>query len=102
MLLRDDAGLRASVPYALLRARVENFTELLPACAGPSLELQLRPDHVVAVAGVDADAGQHGRQRDVLQRFRLLDDVVARKIVAALLEDLLQYQALLLPRQLPG
>ena len=50
----------------LIRPRIENLTELLPARPRPSLELQLGPDHVVAFAGLDPYAGQCCRQRKVL------------------------------------
>src|SRR5262249_41967656 len=86
----------------LLRSSVENLTELLPTRPRPSLQLQLGPDHVIAGAGVDPDAGQCSRQYKVLQRFRLFDDVVAREIVAALLEDLFQQHALLIAGEIAG
>src|SRR5262249_54906271 len=61
----------ANCSYELLRAGVENLTELLPGGAGPPLKLQLRPDHVVAFTGVDLHSGQGCRQHKVLQRLRL-------------------------------
>lgn len=68
---------------------------MLPPRPRPALKLELGPDHVVGCAGVDPDSRQRCRQCEVLQGFRLLDDVVAREIVTALPEYLLQHHPLL-------
>src|SRR6476661_813743 len=85
---------------ASLRADVEHFAELLPIRAAPALQLQLRPDHVAGRAGIDRDARHRGRKHEILQVFGLLDDILAGKVIAALLEDLLEDQALLIAGQI--
>src|SRR2546429_2387271 len=79
---------------------VENVTEQFPAGAVPALETHLRPDHVVLRAGVHLDSRQGGGTLDVLQRLGLAQNICTRQILAALLQDLLEQNALLIAGQI--
>src|SRR6476620_12248722 len=99
-MLSSNAVSASRPTPASLGPHVEHFAELLPVAAVPALQLQLRPDHVAGRAGIDRDARHGGRKHEILQVLGLLDDVFTRQIIAALLEDLLEDQTLLITGQI--
>src|SRR4029450_13211834 len=90
-LRRDADGFCSHTSFGTC---VKNPAERLPGAAAPPLQLHLAPDHVAGRAGIHLDAGKCGGKHDMAQRLRLLDDVLSRKVVAALLEDLCTDHAL--------
>ena len=72
----------------LLPEGVEDLAEQGPPLAVEPGELLLLDRGEVGRARVDLDAGQQQRQLEVLEVRRLLHDVLAREVVAALLEHL--------------
>src|SRR3954453_2021934 len=68
----------------------DHVSEQLPLLALELLELKLADRREIGRRGVDLDARQQRLGAEVLQARRLLYDVLAREIVAALLQDLNQ------------
>src|SRR5436309_1045329 len=80
----------------------ENLAELIPRAAVPALQLQLRVRHTAFRARVDRNTRYESGKRQAAYVPRLLDDILAREIVTALLEHLLQDLSLLRTEQLIG
>src|SRR5262245_38855282 len=80
-----DGG-RACRPKSLLLARVVHLAEQHPALAVELGELFLLDRREVGRARVDLDARQQEWQLEVLDVRGLLHDVLARQVVAALLD----------------
>src|SRR5207237_1510927 len=80
----------------LIGSRVEHIAEQFPTGAVPALKTHLRPNHVARQTGVHFDVGQGGRKHHIPQRFGLPENVAARQIIAALFQDLLKLDALLI------
>src|SRR2546423_3199769 len=66
----------------------QHVAEQHPLLAVEALELHRLDRREVVAAGGDADPGQQGVDAKALHVGRLLHDVLARQVVAALLEDL--------------
>ena len=88
--------------HTSLSIGAEYVTELLPRRTVPALQLQLRVRHTAFRACVDRNTRYQGRQRQPAYTSRLFDDVLAREIVAALLEHLLKDLSLLRTEQIIG
>src|SRR5437763_15782551 len=81
------AGVITSPPRSGAAA-FDHLAEPLPDLAVPARQLLLPDRMVVGRAGIDADAGQQGGRLEIVQGGRLLQDVLAREIVVALLQHL--------------
>ena len=66
----------------------DHLPEPHPLLSIELLQLDLFDDVVIGTAGVHADAWQQQRQLEVLEIGRLVHDVLAGEVVAALSEDL--------------
>jgi hypothetical protein len=75
---------------------------LIPRAAVPALQLQLRVRHTAFRARVDRNTRYESGKRQSAYAPRLLDEVLAREIVAALLEHLLQDLPLLRTEEVIG
>src|SRR4051794_6327126 len=71
-----------------LPSAADHVAHQLPALAVELLELHLLDREEIGRAGIDLDARQQHRHFEVLEVGRLLHDVLARQIVAALLQHL--------------
>jgi hypothetical protein len=74
-------------PARLFGRGVQNVAELIPARTGPALQPHLGKVHIDLVG---RDAGQRRRQDNIPEIPGPLDDIFARQIAAALLDDLLE------------
>src|SRR5215208_3362282 len=80
---------RSGLLYLTARSAIlDDRAEQFPALAVELHHLHLLVDAVVGRRGVGDHAGQRQAAGDVLQIGRLLHDVFAREVVAALLQDL--------------
>src|SRR3954470_15085386 len=84
----------------LIGSRIEHIAEQFPTGAVPALKTHLRPKHIVRRTGVHFDVGQSGRKHHIPQRLGLPENVGARQIIAALFQDLLKQDALLIAGQI--
>ena len=88
--------------HTSLSIGAEYVTELLPRRTVPALQLQLRVRHTAFRACVDRNTRYESGKRQPAYAPRLLDDVLAREIVTALLEHLLKDLSLLRTEQIIG
>ena len=109
-MLRDSVGRFAGSdqPQRIFRRHnslsvgAEYATELLPRGTIPALQLKLCVRHTAFRARVDRNTRYERGERQPAYVPRLLDDVLAREILTALLEHLLQDLSLLGTEQIVG
>src|SRR5579859_7704567 len=89
-VLRSAPGRFATIRPCAGDSRGDDLAEQHPLLSIEALQLHLLDGRVVVRPGVDPNAGDENGQFQVLQVGRLSHEVLARKIITALLEDLYQ------------